>query len=197
MTHPATPAVRGGPPPLVLLLALGGLVVMVAYGIVLLVGGAGDGSGGSAGPGGAAPTPAPASAAVRQTAGLVSDALGRSSIQVVEPQTPYRPAESPTLFSAPRLVLQAVLPDDPTGGHLVIYELPTAGGAAEAGAEYAAYLASGVGRVQFPGDTRFVIRRVGTTLVFFAWSPAASPDERTADVAAALETVGEGVPVPS
>jgi hypothetical protein len=46
-------------------------------------------------------------------------------------------------------------------------------------------------------DTRFVIRQVGRTVVFFAWSPLNSPDPRTADIQKALETVGIGIPVPS
>jgi hypothetical protein len=166
--------------------------MFAAIGLMLL-GGDGDTGGGAAA---ASPTIRPASEAVRQTAAQVTTALGRSSIQVVEPQTPYRPGESPSLFAAPRLVLQAVLPDDPGGGYMLVYDLRTPANAAQAGRDYADYLASGVGRVQFPRDARFVLRQVGSTLVFFAWSPDTSPDARTAEVATALESIGEGIAVP-
>ncbi|MFH1475321.1 MAG: hypothetical protein ABIG85_05620 [Chloroflexota bacterium] len=63
-------------------------------------------------------------------------------------------------------------------------------------AELAAYVTSGPGRVQYAPDVRHVIRRVGSTVVFFPWSPASSPDARTADVAAAVATVGTEVPLP-
>jgi len=46
------------------------------------------------------------------------------------------------------------------------------------------------------GVVRHVIRQVGSTVVFFAWSPASSPDARTAEVAAAVATVGTEVPIP-
>ena len=59
----------------------------------------------------------------------------------------------------------------------------------------AGYLASGPGRIQFPNDARHVLRQVGSTLVFFTWSPAASPDPKVGALAAALETVGTEIPI--
>jgi hypothetical protein len=50
--------------------------------------------------------------------------------------------------------------------------------------------------VQFPPDVRFVLRQVDSTLVFYPWSPASSPDPKTADLAAAIATVGTEVPIP-
>ena len=85
----------------------------------------------------------------------------------------------------------------PAHGYVVVYELPTDDAAAAAGREFAAYLASGVGRVQFPTDTRFTLRQVGDTLVFFDWSPANWPDERSATIQQALETVGTPIPIAS
>ena len=192
MTDGASPAStsarRGGPPPALAFAALLGLVA----GIVLILFG---GSGGGA----PAPTPTipPVSAAGQQTAQLVTDTLGRSSIQVQQPQTPYRPAETPALFRVPRIVLQAIVPDDATHGYIVIYDLGSPNDADAVGREYAGYLASGVGRVQFPNGTQFVLRRVGSTLVFFSWTPGAGDDTAQSAIATGLATLGEGIAVPS
>jgi hypothetical protein len=75
----------------------------------------------------------------------------------------------------------------------VIYELPTSGDADRVGRDFAAYLASGTGAIQYPRDTQFVLRRVGQTLVFFPWSPSVSPDPDVARLAATLATIGEPV----
>lgn len=183
---------RGGPP--LALAAVTVLVVALMFGAIAVLLVTGDGAGTGAGPTAPA-TPPTSGEAARQTARQAISALGARSIQVIEPQAPYRPAESPTLFSTPRLVLQAVLPDDPDGGEFVIYEFATAAAAREAGREYADYIASGVGRVQFAIGARFVLRQLGPTLVFFAWSPANDEDPRTEEVATALATVGEAIPI--
>jgi hypothetical protein len=78
-----------------------------------------------------------------------------------------------------------------------VYEFADVAAATTAGREQADYVASGPGRVQFPINTRFVIRQLGTTIVFYAWSPDNSPDPRTADIEAALETLGTGIAIPS
>ncbi|HET7726133.1 MAG TPA: hypothetical protein VFK54_02295 [Candidatus Limnocylindrales bacterium] len=190
----AEPGTSGGGPPLLLVaLAIGGLVVMLGAIVVTLVSPPGAGSGPGTTP--AAATPATSGDAARRAARQAIAALGTQGLQVVEPRSAYRPAESPTLYAAPRLVLQAVLPDDPDSGQFVIYELPSIADAAAAGDELARYVESGVGRVQFPADARFVLRRIGPTLVFFTWSPTNDADPRTGDVAVALETIGEGIPV--
>lgn len=113
------------------------------------------------------------------------------------PAVPHRPAEGAAFAAAPRAVFQVVLPEDPVHGFVSIYQFADDAAAATAGREQAAYVASGPGRVQFQPDTRFVLRQLGSTVVFFTWSPANSPDPRTADIQKALETVGVGIPVPS
>jgi hypothetical protein len=143
------------------------------------------------------PTPAPVSTAVEATVAHLIDVLGDAQLQAVESQRPYRPPETAVLTAAPRAVVEVVLPQDPAHGFIVVYELPGEPQAADAGREYAAYLASGPGRVNFPMDTRFTLRRVGSTLVFFNWSPENWPDPRSPDIATALDGVGEGIPVAS
>jgi hypothetical protein len=135
-------------------------------------------------------------AATAETRRLVEAALAAEGLQAVEPSAGHRPAESPTLTDAPRLVLQVQLPDDLTHGYVTIYELKDVVAADAAAREQAAYVGSGIGRIQFPPDTGFVIRTAGATVVFFAWSPGNSPDERTPRIAAALETIGSAIEVP-
>lgn len=135
-------------------------------------------------------------AAVAQTRALIVAALGDRSLQLADPQVPFRPPESSLVAAAPRAVYQVVLPDDRNHGFISVYEFTDAAAAGVAGRQLADYLGSGPGRVQFPLDTRFVVRQVGTTIVFFTWSPASSTDARTADVQPALETLGTPIPVP-
>ena len=188
MTVPAgrdatTPARRrGGPPLLFAALAIGSLVLGV---LLILVSALGIGLGS-----GDSPTMAPAGQAAQRAHDVVAEALGSASFQVRDPLTEYRPGESPGLIKVPRRLLQAVLPDEPQGGYVVVYELPSNTEADRTGRDFAAYLASGPGAIQYPRDTQFVIRRLGSTLVFFAWSPTAAAGPRVADMAAALETVG-------
>lgn len=184
MTASDAPRRGGGPPLVFAIIGIGGLVLMVvllvlsALGIGLRV---------------ASPTPtmgqpgAPAEATRTQVAAT----LGTAGFQVQDPQQPYRSGESPDLVNVPRRIVQAILPQDLTGGNVVIYELPSSGEAVRIGRDFAAYLRSGTGAIQYPRDTQFVLRRVGSTLVFFNWSPQASPDPRTADLAAAVATIGE------
>ena len=135
-------------------------------------------------------------AAAAETRRLVTVALSTEGLQAETPPVVSRPAEAPTLADAPRLVVQALLPDDPQHGYIVIYELRDPSVASATARDQAEYVASGIGFVQFPPDSRFVIRTVGATVIFFAWSPANSPDARTAKIASALESVGTGVDVP-
>jgi hypothetical protein len=135
-------------------------------------------------------------AAAQEARRLVFQALSAEGLQAEVPPTVFRPAESPALAQAPRLVVQADLPDDPQHGYIVIYELRDATTATGAAREQAAYVASGIGFVQFPPDAEFVIRTVGATVVFFSWSPGNSPDKRTPKIATALGTVGTGIDIP-
>jgi hypothetical protein len=180
------PARRGGPPAWFALLGIGGLVlgaVLIAVQVL------GIGSGAPA----AAPTIAPAGQAAQRTWDEVAAALQAASFQVQEPVTAYRPGESPALMDVPRKLLQVILPSAPQGGYVVVYELPSNNEAQRLGEDFAAYLASGTGAIQYPRDARFVLRRVGQTLVFYPWSAEANPDPRVADLVAALETVGTPV----
>jgi hypothetical protein len=179
---PDRPRRRGGPPVLFAALGIGSLVLGV-----LIIAAQALGLGGA----GVAPATMPPTGAAAQLArDLVVKALQGAAFEVQDPTTAYRPGESPALFLVPRRLLQVVLAQEPQGGYVVIYELPSAGEADRVGRDFAAYLASGTGAIQYPADTRFVIRRQGSALVFFAWSPAADVDPGVPTVAAVLETVG-------
>jgi hypothetical protein len=183
----ATDPKRGGGPPIwFAVIAVGSMLVAV---LLIAVQVLGIGAGGSAAPA----TLAPTGQAAARTHDIVVAALQGASFQVQDPQTPYRPGESAALVDVPRRLVQAILPSDPQGGYVVVYELPTNGDADRVGRDLLAYLASGPGAIGYPRDTRFVLQRVGQTLVFFPWSPQASPDPRVADLAAALATVGTPV----
>jgi hypothetical protein len=182
MTEAAGPERRGGPPAWFALLAIGSLVVGAAL-VVLSVLGVGGGPA-------PAPTMAPAGRAAEQTRDLVTHDLEGASFQVRDPQTPYRPGESAALVDVPRLLLQAVLPADPEHGYVVIYDLPSTDEAAQVGRDFRDYLASGTGAIQYPRDAQFVLQRVGSTLVFYTWSPSVSPDPEVARLAATLKTIG-------
>ena len=190
MTAPATDGERrGGPPIWFAVIGIGGLllgVVLIAAQVL------GIGVGGTT----PAATIKPTGEAAQFTHDLVTKALTDASFQVTDPQTPFRPGESPALIGVPRRTVQAVLPADPGKGYVVIYELPTNGDADRLGKEFAAYLGSGTGAVQYPRDAQFVLRRVGQTLVFFPWSPEVSPDPEMARLAATLDTIGEPVTAP-
>jgi hypothetical protein len=176
----------GGPPPWIAVLAIGGLVLgalligLQLVGINVIT---------------PAPSPTipPPGQAAQRTSDQVASALQAAQFQVQVPQTPYRPGESPALVGVPRQLLQAILPSDPDGGYVVIYELSSNDDADRVGRDFARYLASGTGAVQYPRDTQFVIQREGRTLVFFPWSAEANPDPRLPELAAALLTVGEPV----
>ncbi len=183
---PAMDSRRGGPPAWFTLAAIGSLLVAVA---VLVLGVMGVGIGLRV----AEPTIAPTGQATEVTRSLVVRALETAAFQVRDPLAGYRPGESPELVNVPRTLVQAVLPEDPGAGFVVIYELPGAGEADRIGGEFLRYLAAGTGAVQYPRDAQFILQRVGQTLVFFAWSTEASPDARVAELAAALETVGTAV----
>ncbi len=143
-------------------------------------------------------TAAPAGAAAAATRSSVVSALAAVGLQVEDVQSPYRPAEAARLAGAPRVVLRAVIPSDPDHGRVVIYEFLSTAEATAAAQEQAAYAGSGVGLVQFPLNTQFVIRVVGSTVVFHAWSAANSPDvTQAAAVATALGTLGFGVSIPN
>jgi hypothetical protein len=188
-TTPAasTPAARPGARPR--LRALGALVVLA-----LLAAGC---SGAATPPPAPDPTPRPTiSPAVAATGVQLDRALRARGILLQPTELAVRPGEPPSFATVPRTAFRALLPDDPSGGLIVVYELADPAAAAAAAAELAAHVTSGPGRVQYPPDTRHVLRQAGSTVVFFPWSPASAADPRTADVAAAVATVGTEVPLP-
>lgn len=140
-------------------------------------------------------SPAPVGEGAAATVGLVISALSTVGLQGTEANRLYRPPEGPLLAAAPRSVVQAALPDDPGHGFIVIYALASDADAEAAAEDQAAYVATGVGRVQFTSDARFVLRVLGSTVVFFWWSPGAALDPRMADIPLALAKVGTEVQV--
>jgi hypothetical protein len=179
----ATPRRRGGPPVWFAVFGAGGLVLAV-----LLI--AAELLGLRVGVAGVNATVPPTGAAAQMTHDRVQVALEAASFQVRDPQTVFRSAESAALIAVPRRLIQAVLPSDPTGGYVVIYEFADNNAADAAGRDFARYLQSGTGAIQYPADEQFVLRRMGTTLIFFPWSPSVSPDPEVARMAAALEALG-------
>jgi hypothetical protein len=148
-------------------------------------------------PPGPDPTPrATISPAVTATQVQLVAALRARGLVLEPTELLVRPGEPPSFAAVPRTAFRALLSDDPDGGLVVVYELPDLAVAAAAAAELAAHVTSGPGRVAYPPDVRLVIRQVGSTVVFFPWSPASSPDARTAVVAAAVATVGTEVAIP-
>jgi hypothetical protein len=136
------------------------------------------------------------SAAVGLTRGDLVRALGAKQLVLTDTQSPFRPVEGPALTVAPRAVYQVTLPDDPTKGFIVVYEFSDSAQAAAAGADQAAYLASGPGRIQAPDGEIHILRQVGSTIVFYSWIPEGARDARAPGIQAALETLGLGIPIP-
>ena len=176
-------------------------VGLVAVVVAALLAGCGIGANSSAvAP--SSPTASQATAgvtdAVAQTRGAIAGALTSAGVgaQFGDANQPYRPAESPRLRDAPRVVYQVVLPDEPDAGFVVVYEFPDTASAVNAGNEEAGYLGTGPARVQFPPDAEHVLQAVGTTLVLYTWSPTASSDPTAGNVADALARLGVGFSVP-
>jgi hypothetical protein len=142
-------------------------------------------------------TPGAAGESAAATRDLVLQALRGAGLEAAESTRPHRPSEGPLLAAAPRTIVQVVLPDDPEHGFIVIYELASPAAAEAAARDQAAYIASNVGKVNFPSDSHFVIRVAGQTVLFFSWSPGAATDVRTRSIEDALSTVGTAVPIPA
>jgi hypothetical protein len=134
--------------------------------------------------------------AVALTRTAIVNALAPYSLQLRNADQPFRPAESARLASAPREVYQVLLPNDPDGAYIVVYEFRDAAAAVDAGNELAGYLGSGAARVNFPLDAQHSIRQVGTTLIFYTWAPSTSPDPGSKTIADALATLGIGFAPP-
>lgn len=131
----------------------------------------------------------------RATVAALEAALRAAGFGLIPATQPYRPSEPVELQPVPRAVYQEVLPADPDAGYLVVYELADAGTAQAMGQTLARYLGSGFGQTGYPIDARFAVSVAASTVVFTAWSPAASHDE--ASSGAAYEVVARfGQPVP-
>jgi hypothetical protein len=138
-------------------------------------------------------TPGAAGDATAATKTQLSGALGAVGLQAVDAQKPYRPPEGALLTAAPRSVVQVQLPDDPDHGYVVIYAFDSAAAAEAAARDQATYMASGPGSIQFPPGSHEVLRIVGTTVVFFTWTPGSAPDQRTHLIEDALDMLGAPV----
>ena len=142
------------------------------------------------------PPPAPQlTADGRVTVAALEAALRAAGFGLIPATQPYRPSEPGELQPVPRAVFQEVLPADPDAGYVVVYEFADAGTAQSMGQTLARYLASGFGQTGYPIDTRFAVSVAATTVVFSAWSPAASRDEASSGVAFDV-VAGFGQPVP-
>ena len=181
----------------------GGRAALGVAALVMSVLVAGCGIGAGASPASFAPPSvgpsARVTAATGQTRGAIAAALATvaSGIQFGDATRPYRPPESGRLRDAPRAAFQVVLPDEPDGGYIVVYEFPDSGAAVDAGNEEAGYLGTGPARVNVPRDAQHVLRQLGPTLILFTWSPSDPDATAEGQVAAALNGLGVGFTVPN
>lgn len=173
--------------------------IALAVGIATVAGGCGIAASTAAPSFSTAPVgpDATVSPAVAQTRALIASALAPFRLQLQDAQQPFRPAESRRLMNAPRGVYQVVLPQDPNGGYIVVYEFRDAGEAVNAGNEFAGFVGSGgPGKVAFPNDVQHTIRQVGTTLIIYSFAPSVDTDPGSAQIADALKTLGIGFAPP-
>jgi hypothetical protein len=142
-------------------------------------------------------TPRPVGDATNAAKQAVIGALAAAGLQAADAARAFRPPEGPLLAAAPRSVLQVALADDPDHGFIVVYALDSPNAALAAAGDHAAWVASSIGRINFPPGTRFALRVLGANVVLFSWLPGSSPDPRLDQVGPALETIGDAVLVPS
>lgn len=142
-------------------------------------------------------TPLPAGDSTNAAKQAVIGALATAGIQATDAIRGYRPPEGPLLAAAPRTIVQVALADDPNHGFIVVYALDSPNTALAAANDHATWVASSIGRINFAPGTRFVLRALGRNVILFSWLPGSSPDPALDRVGAALETIGEGVPVPN
>lgn len=122
--------------------------------------------------------------------------LAAAGLPLTQPPSAVRPGESPLLTAAARTVGQVILPGDPDHGFIVLYGFPDPASAYAAAEQQAAYIGGGEGRIQFVPDTQFTLRQDGSCVLFFNWSPSASTDPRSPDIATVLQTFGVGIAIP-
>jgi hypothetical protein len=146
-----------------------------------------------------APTPGASITPVIEQARIqLEGALRSGGLALTQAAVPYRPAESPALAVATRVVFQAPLDGATDQGRIVVYELGDPQAAYVAARDMAAYLGTGPGRIQFAPDARFALRLLGSAVIFAPWSPANADDPAAGDrLLVLLQTVGADVPIPS
>ncbi len=169
------------------------LVAAVLAG-VLLIAGCG-GLDGSLAPSARPPaTPVPSAAPIGAGGAAARDelfaAIRAAGLQVDVSNRPFRPPEAAELGTVPRAVYQVLLPANPDGGFITVYELPDEATAIQAAKAQHAYLTSGPGRVQSPLGTDRVLQQLGPTVIYYEWLPAATTDPLTPRIADVLRTVG-------
>jgi hypothetical protein len=142
-------------------------------------------------------TPVAPGDATSATIRTVIGALGAAGLQAAETSRSFRPPEGPLLAAAPRSIVQVTMPDDPDHGFIAIYALDSPNTALAAAKDHAAWVASSIGRINFAPGMRFVLRVLGSNVIWFSWLPGSSPDSRLDQIGPVLETIGEGVAVPS
>lgn len=142
-------------------------------------------------------SPGPAGDLTAGARAQVAAALAVEGLQVQDPQSTFRPAEGAIFAAAPRTLVQAVLPDDPAGGYIVLYAFGTPAQALAAAQDQARYIASGPGRVLYPLSTQFSLRVLGNIAIFFSYASDSAPDPRTPAIGIALSTIGDEVPIPA
>jgi hypothetical protein len=140
-------------------------------------------------------SPRPAGAATGAATQQVISALAGAGLQAVDSVRANRPPEGALLAAAPRTVLEVQLLDDPEPNVIVLYALGSPEAAVAAAKDHAEFLRSPTGGINRPPGTRYVIQVVGSTVIFFDWLPASSPDPGTATIAQTLATLGEAIPV--
>jgi hypothetical protein len=141
-------------------------------------------------------TPQPAGATTDTARAQLATVLSVEGLQLTDPNSPYRPLEGAIFAAAPRTIVQAVLPDDPTGGNIVLYAFQTPQLALAGAQDEARYIASGPGRAQSFAGTQFELRTLGNVVIFFTWNPDDAPDAREASIPIALQQLGDEVPIP-
>lgn len=129
-------------------------------------------------------------------AALVEARLAAAGLRVAQSPVAYRPGEPAAVQYAARAVLRVEMAD-PNEGWLMIYDLRTDDAARRAGQDFAAYLASGLGRTNYPRDAQFALSRSDGALFFYWWSPERSSDADRARAAFdAVRAAGESIEVP-
>ena len=141
-------------------------------------------------------TPKPAGDATNATKQAVIGALAAAGLQASDANRSFRPPEGPLLAAAPRSIVQVTMPDDPEHGFIVVYALDSPNAALAAANDHAAWVASSIGRINFPTGTQFVLRVLGANVILFSWLPRSSPDARLDQVGPALGSIGEAITVP-